>query len=193
MSVSIYNLASRNGQSTVITSHETTGEIGQPAEYSLLMRGSSVGSTALTVRSPSMSKSFLLQVVDSQHELQPWHQTIDGKIADGMIGLEARVYMQGFPMRCFHGLDLPDAWPEPAAYGLVRTGEIGEHAICYYPRWLGLAADTAFWGAAWLGVLSVPIALRGKRRRAKGLCPTCAYDLKGNLAGGCPECGWGRE
>jgi hypothetical protein len=28
-----------------------------------------------------------------------------------------------------------------------------------------------------------------KRRRKKGLCLTCGYDLQGNVSGVCPECG----
>ncbi|UCE58442.1 MAG: hypothetical protein JSU63_13480 [Phycisphaerales bacterium] len=31
--------------------------------------------------------------------------------------------------------------------------------------------------------------IRGWRRRRRGLCAECAYDLTGNLSGVCPECG----
>ncbi len=31
--------------------------------------------------------------------------------------------------------------------------------------------------------------LRGMRRQARGLCEKCAYDLRGNPSGLCPECG----
>ena len=34
---------------------------------------------------------------------------------------------------------------------------------------------------------------RPARRRTLGQCPECAYDLRGDLASGCPECGWNRE
>jgi len=30
------------------------------------------------------------------------------------------------------------------------------------------------------------------RRRVKGRCLACGYDLRGDLAAGCPECGWAR-
>jgi hypothetical protein len=30
---------------------------------------------------------------------------------------------------------------------------------------------------------------RGRRRRQRGLCVKCAYDLTGNVSGKCPECG----
>jgi hypothetical protein len=31
-----------------------------------------------------------------------------------------------------------------------------------------------------------------RKRRARGLCTECGYDLRGDYAGGCPECGWRR-
>lgn len=34
---------------------------------------------------------------------------------------------------------------------------------------------------------------RRARRERRGLCPACAYDVKGNSATGCPECGWNRQ
>ena len=34
---------------------------------------------------------------------------------------------------------------------------------------------------------------RAGRRASKGLCPRCAYDLRGDLDSGCPECGWNRS
>ena len=37
-------------------------------------------------------------------------------------------------------------------------------------------------------VLYHPSELRVERR-AKGLCPSCGYDLTGNVSGVCPECG----
>lgn len=34
----------------------------------------------------------------------------------------------------------------------------------------------------------------GRNRRAsRGCCRMCGYDLRGNLEGGCCECGWNRE
>ncbi len=58
---------------------------------------------------------------------------------------------------------------------------------------LPLAANTAAWGGLWF-VLLFPILSRVRRRmrRKRGLCPMCAYDLRGDFASGCPECGSGR-
>lgn len=33
---------------------------------------------------------------------------------------------------------------------------------------------------------------REAHRRARGLCPACAYDLRSDFPTGCPECGWNR-
>ena len=35
-------------------------------------------------------------------------------------------------------------------------------------------------------------AARRARNTARGLCPECGYDLKGELGEGCPECGWNK-
>ena len=44
-------------------------------------------------------------------------------------------------------------------------------------------------------VLSADHLITMLRRRSKtgGLCPQCSYDLRGDLARGCPECGWRRS
>jgi hypothetical protein len=74
---------------------------------------------------------------------------------------------------------------------------------------IALAADDSFQttgqllyiGLAWpipACLFAVPTALlivpfwrlrRLRLRRAAGLCPACAYDLRGNVSGVCPECG----
>jgi hypothetical protein len=55
---------------------------------------------------------------------------------------------------------------------------------------------TALWVLAW--VTRPLLRLRPVRwtrealRARQGLCPECAFDLKFDLARGCPECGWHR-
>lgn len=60
------------------------------------------------------------------------------------------------------------------------------------PLWFGVAVNTLFYaGALWLP-LAGPFTLRQRLRRYYGHCPSCGYDLLGDLHAGCPECGWGR-
>ena len=37
------------------------------------------------------------------------------------------------------------------------------------------------------------VTSKGTRRRLRGCCPGCGYDLRKNFNDGCPECGWLRE
>ena len=64
------------------------------------------------------------------------------------------------------------------------------------PLPLGLAANTAFFGAAWAAALLAmrwALTRRGVARRRRGWCSKCGYDLRGDFDGGCPECGWNRS
>lgn len=65
-------------------------------------------------------------------------------------------------------------------------------ALPLRPLWGGLLINTIFFAMCWAVLLFGPGAFRRGRRRARGLCIVCAYDLKHNYAGGCPECGCGR-
>lgn len=60
------------------------------------------------------------------------------------------------------------------------------------PIWWGLVGNSAIFGVLWFPLLNWR-AVRTHRRRARGHCPHCAYDLRHDLAHGCPECGWNRE
>lgn len=61
------------------------------------------------------------------------------------------------------------------------------------PIWPGLLVNTAFYAALWSLPLSALPLLKHRRRKRRGHCPRCNYDLKGALAQGCPECGWNRS
>lgn len=87
------------------------------------------------------------------------------------------------PLTLHGGLLLTSPTPSSAA-------EI--HALPYLPIWKGLIINTTLyttlWAVAWAAFHFTRLTLR----RRRGLCPTCAYDLKHNLPAGCPECGWKR-
>ena len=81
----------------------------------------------------------------------------------GAPSRESYEYDQSEPYGTFHGM-----W---------RTIMVSLH---YAPATLLAIPPT-------LAVLRGP--LRRWRRRRKGLCLKCGYDLKGNVSGTCPECG----
>ena len=81
------------------------------------------------------------------------------------------------------------------ALGVVTTFALLEYALLsdWWPEVL--------WAVAiWLGLLcavrAVAMWLRETRRGYRawdGRCEECGYDLRGDLSGGCPECGWNHE
>jgi len=61
------------------------------------------------------------------------------------------------------------------------------------PIWPGFLIDTLFYAAIWFGGFFAPGMAKRAIRRKRGRCPRCGYDLRGDLAAGCSECGWNRE
>jgi hypothetical protein len=61
--------------------------------------------------------------------------------------------------------------------------------------WLGVVSVECHWAVVLVLLASYPIVsfirgpLRRWRRRRKGLCVRCGYNLTGNTSGVCPECG----
>ncbi len=66
-------------------------------------------------------------------------------------------------------------------------------ALPLRPIWPGLLANSSLYATAiflpWIAFLM----LRVLHRLRHGRCPQCAYDLRFDLASGCPECSWRRE
>ena len=68
------------------------------------------------------------------------------------------------------------------------------HALPLRPIWIWLLADLALWTCCWWALLFAFSALRTSRRRRRGLCTRCAYDLRGLAPNApCPECGHARS
>ncbi len=82
----------------------------------------------------------------------------------------------------------------PADLGPLRLENWAEpRVLSLIPIWTGFAVNTVFYAAiVWL-LWSSPFAARRFIRHKRGLCGACGYDLRGDLASGCSECGWRRE
>lgn len=76
--------------------------------------------------------------------------------------------------------------PPSAVRRLTRQGV----RLPYLPVWPGFAVDSAIAAALWWMLLTAPGAIKRWRRRRRGLCIACGYDLRGLAEGAaCPECG----
>ncbi|HRQ72074.1 MAG TPA: hypothetical protein PLU35_03505 [Phycisphaerales bacterium] len=125
-----------------------------------------------------------------------------GTLARGRVGPESMIGSDtsyGWPLPCLwysiHG-DLAGNTivNERLIGGLpvigVPTSRVRDfRALPLRPLWPGLALNAAAWSAVWLVLLTAPGAIRRRRRRARGLCEHCGYDLAGCTGPACPECG----
>lgn len=125
-----------------------------------------------------------------------------GKPRSGVheVGIE---FEFGWPLTAlWYARELQDlfnpAWPSQARY-LHRwrpswfASRIANPAfgLPLAPVWLGLISNTIIYGSGWLALVAVPLGMRRWRRRRRGCCAGCGYDLAGGHGGGCPECGLG--
>ena len=71
----------------------------------------------------------------------------------------------------------------------VSVGDTRRRTLPLRPLWPGFAINTVFYTfVLWL-LFAVPFVLRRWRRIRRGLCPKCAYDLRGTASVACPGCG----
>ena len=112
----------------------------------------------------------------------------------------------GFPFRCLSGerrsTYLPNVpattgtrddtnlsgWPPAWTPGFLNPAGRREFLLPTRPLPIGFAANTAVYACAWFVVLCAPVSIKTWRRRRRGQCVKCAYDLTG-VTESCPECG----
>ena len=79
-------------------------------------------------------------------------------------------------------------WSDAKTLSIEPTGTAGgqtvRFAVVVTPFWIPPAFP-----AAWLVIAFIRGPLRLWRRRRRGLCLECGYNLEGNVSGVCPECG----
>ena len=102
-------------------------------------------------------------------------------------------YRAGLPMRTFEG----SIWVD-----MNRRRSTMQHAVKIWGDrppiplqllWVGFTINTIFYGVLlWLLMLGL-LRARRVRRRKRGLCIKCGYDLRGDFSAGCSECGWRRK
>lgn len=109
----------------------------------------------------------------------------------------------GFPMIACHGAGVNEidftrgdvVWRYPVAEGvlpgpLVRGSGL-RTGLPFQPVWPGFYVDTLIYAGLWLAPVALGRRLsRSGRRIRRGRCPMCGYDVRGDYATRCPECGW---
>lgn len=120
---------------------------------------------------------------------------------DGLCMANVRSVAIGWPCRClmytqpFTGVDVGDRVLTPLVplpdSGYVRWRH---HLLPADPIPSGFLLDTLFYAAPWWLILITPGALKRFRRRRRGRCIHCGYDLAGlpaedKVTPTCPECG----
>jgi hypothetical protein len=119
-----------------------------------------------------------------------------GSNASTAFGAQTQVAI-GWPARCATGTRQGIPQSAQQDRGLVSIPFVGAlpgasgGPTPYLPLWRGVAINTLVLGSpALLLLLVAPMC--ASRRRRKGKCPRCAYDLKHDFARGCSECGWNK-
>ncbi len=98
-------------------------------------------------------------------------------------------FAYGLPFRSLVATAITDEWMPGVHDTTPDTIWLSSGYLPLRPIWPGLVANSVVWGAvAWLLYFAFCAHLK-QRRRKRGLCPNCRYDLKGAISEVCPECG----
>lgn len=126
-----------------------------------------------------------------------WYSKHDWLDESDPVGLEVEVVARGWPWlasRCSlwteyssHQFDTSYAFAIPSR-GHAANELAGAILLPYLPYWPGLLADTLFYGVLFASLHQFVGWGRRARRRRRGLCVGCGYDMAG-IDGVCPECG----
>jgi len=142
---------------------------------------------------------FSIREFATRHELG-WAATrIEAWAADEMSYLRCEIRRGGWPFLSMRGEWCWDdsQWrPQNVQVKRLLLLNSFRHetrmALPLRPIWPGFLIDTLFYAAIWFGVFFGFTSAKRFIRAKRGRCPHCGYDLRGQLAAGCPECGGGR-
>ncbi len=94
------------------------------------------------------------------------------------------------PLQRFNAFELKEAVRIP------WTGQMVPRLLPWKPLPLAFAINSVFYGSVWFALsfpAQLPYLWNQRRKRRRGLCPKCAYDLQAEFDSGCSECGWNRN
>jgi hypothetical protein len=183
---------------------------GSPAQWIDIARYDRFGSTDVRCLAASATFGDAASTPLRPEELAPlWMRPMlvpwgwNTKPKSGAFSVRT-VKISGWPLPCLYSLyeavPNPAMWPHKAISGLVMSDSwtgfgvkwAGEMPVAfpYRPRWAPVLVNVLFYGAIWAGLMTLAHkGVRGRRRR-RGQCESCRYDLRGLAPGApCPECG----
>ena len=120
---------------------------------------------------------------------------IHGNVTDDRhLGWPARALWGGEDSNWYADMGNILGWPKTIAVKKTSDQKYwwagdGRFRLPYGVLFAGFLLDTAFYGAAPLGLGLGVGCWRRRSRRRRGRCVACGYDLAGVGAGVCPECG----
>ena len=119
-----------------------------------------------------------------------------------VIWLNTNQYATGLALSLFGGgfsafagsRYVQEKLPEQSQFAIPYLSDIpllGSALFRHHP--MVYACVALVFGLIWFGLLWFATRMsRAEKRRHRGHCPLCGYDLRGDLERGCPECGWNR-
>jgi len=137
-------------------------------------------------------------MIDAAADGLPWWSRQREQIRQGTAIKPQHLWFEfayGWPIRAYScGINrgvVQDGWelsrsPRPADSTVINNSR---RFIPLRPIWTGQIVNTVFYAVVLLLMILGLRRLRRHIRCRRGLCPTCAYDLRGGSHSACPECG----
>jgi len=98
------------------------------------------------------------------------------------------LFLFGLPLRCVWGSNFNDGVSPTRT--VIHWHQLGGYSLATGLLWPGLLLDALCFGVIWYPVLFAPGLIRRARRRRRGQCTACGYNLAATPPGQpCPECG----